>query len=274
MFSKYYKFFFFILLTNFSLAQDVTIKDDIVLIDKSPSFKIKKKNAGMMRNDFIVYSLNDIELIYFKSTLGHWVGSGGYMYGDKELYYEVNFTKTHNYAYVRHQNIKSFAKLVIDNKLIMDNEIDPTAELRFLHLNDGVIAYKEKEEKEKSQPISINLNLNRDSNSVSITSITPNIQTKNLKPIFEGTNILIDSLNIGRYKLDTIESSFSQKEYKLTVYSDVGDKIGEATAPFLNPKEWKVTTFNDKKSHDILYDYPKEKETLIKWLISRKYLIY
>ena len=263
----------FIMCINYSHAQKnkVLWDDDTVKVDGKPYAILKKKNAGPMRNDFIVSGLSGTELLYFKSMLRAWTGSG-FRFGESELIYEVNFIATGSKADVTQVigngfNIgKNFAKLIVENNLVKKNAIDPESEKRFIQLNNGtMLSNSNYETTGKTPAVVVNINNNNgipgDNNSAATTTIA-----KSKSPVtITGNQIIRDAVVIGKFRQDTTSSSYSQKTVVITIYSESGEKVAEASTPVSNPQEWNIKILSENKTFNILYDSPNEKENLFKW---------
>lgn len=245
-----------------SIAQKIKLEDDMIKVDGIPYAIMKKKSAGLLRNDFIVSSLSGTELIYFKSALRPWYGSG-YKYGsDNELYFEVNFLKSGSKADLKHYNSNGFAKLVVENNLIKENYIDIESEKKFIQVYNGYYPYNP--DANKTPAVVVNIN-----NSNNSTPATTN--TKSKTPItITGNQIIREGIVIGKFNQPV--KSPEQKAITITIYNEGGEKIAEATVPSDNPQEWTIKTLSDNKTTIIMYDTPNEKEKLFKWLADKNYL--
>jgi hypothetical protein len=262
-----------LLLTSASAsAQKVTYDNDTIKVDKNAYAVMKKKNAGAMRSDYAVYSLSGTELIYFKSNLRPWRGTG-FMFGNDELYYEVNFTASGSKAELTNTNGKGFAKLIVENALVKGNAVDPEAEKRFLRLNNGYTP-SVSSPKEPAPTVVVNINNSNgtapaNNNSTGTVPAPP----KSKSPVtIDGKKIMRDGEVIGKFRQDTTSSNFSQKTVLVTVYSSGGEKIAEASAPVANPQEWSIMIMSENKSYSIMYDSPGEREELFRWLADKNYL--
>nr|WP_294861846.1 hypothetical protein [uncultured Fluviicola sp.] len=260
------------LCTNYSFTQKVIYDEDTIKIDGKPYAIMKKKNAGPMRSDFAVSSLSGTELLYFKSTLRDWTGSGFRFGQGEELYYRVNFIATGSKADLKYYNGNGFAKLVVENNLIKGNTIDPESEKRFIQLNNGWFPSNSNSQPDKSPAVIVNIN-NNNGGSGENTTIPAAIAPKSKSPVtIEGNQIIRDGATIGKFKQETTSSAYSQKSVIVIIYSEGGEKVAEASAPFENPQEWNVKTLTDNKTFNLLYDSPNEKEKLFKWLADKNYL--
>lgn len=234
-----------------------------------------------MRNDFTVSSLSGIELIYFRSALYPWYGSGFKM-GEKQLVYDINFMASGSKADVS-QAIgtgfaigKNFAKLIVENNLVKGNSIDPESEKRFIQLNNGTMPHKPAAETAgKATPaVVVNINNNNGTSGDNAAApAAPATVTRSKSPVtITGNQIIRDSLVIGKFRQDTTSSSYSQKTVRIIIYSEGGEKVAEASAPVADPQEWNILILGEDKTFNILYDSPNERENLFKWLADKKYL--
>ncbi|MGV3612449.1 MAG: hypothetical protein ACO1N0_15935 [Fluviicola sp.] len=261
-----------LLYTNYSSAQKVVYDEDTIKIDGKPHAIMKKKNAGPMRSDFAVSSLSGTELIYFKSTLRTWTGSGFKFGANEEIYYQVNFIATGSKADLKYYNGNGFAKLVVENNLIKGNATDPESEKRFIQLNNGWFPRTPKSEPDKSPAVVVNINNNNGGSGDNTPTPTVTAPKSKSPVILTGNQIIRDEVVIGKFKQETTSSAYSQKTTVVTIYSEGGEKVAEASVPVENPQEWNVKTFSDNKTFNILYDSPNEKEKLFKWLADKNYL--
>lgn len=250
----------------FSQSNKVKYDKDTIKIDGEFYAIMKKKSVGLFINEFSVRNHDNVELIYLKyKTRPRWVNG----VSSSEGYYEFNFigsgSNVNIYNLIGANNI---AKFLIENNLIKNDAIDYDAERRFIQINHG---YTPKNESSNSNQPTIIINNGGSS--------APNNDVKAAAPVksnakftIDGNKILRDGNLVGKFRLDTTNSSYSQKLIFITVYSDGGDKIAEASAPASNPAEWSIKTFSDDKTSTILYDSPGEKERLFKWLSDKGYL--
>lgn len=263
-----------LLCTNYSCAQKVKYDNDTIMVDGKPYAIMKKQNVGPMRNDFVVSGLSGTELIYFKSILRRWTGTGFKFGQNEELFYEANFIATGSKAELKHYTGNGFAKLIVENNLIKANAIDPESEKRFILLNNGTMPSTTKTNSSDKSPsviVNINNNIGNSSETKSNESITST--TKSKSPVtLNGNKIMRDDKVIGKFKQDTTTSNYSQKSIIVTIYSEGGEKVAEASVPVLNPEEWNVKILSENKSYSIFYDSPNEKENLFKWLADKNYL--
>lgn len=259
---------------NTLLAQKVEYEDNTILVDGKPYAMMKKKNVGPLRNDFIVSSLSGTELIYFKSLIRDWTGSG-FKYGAyQELYYEANFTASGSQATLKHYGAKGFANLVVENNLVNGDVIDFEAERRFIQLNNGWMPSMAPAPTEKTPAVVVNINNNTGGSGDNTAPAAAPAAPKSKSPVtIDGNQIIRDGAVIGKFKQDATSSTYSQKMIIVVVYSEGGEKVAEAFAPATNPQEWNIKTMNDNKTFNILYDAPNEKEKLFKWLADKNYLV-
>ena len=277
---KIYNFFaaLFLLLAVNSHAQKVKYDDDTVKVDGKPYAIMKKKSAGPMRNDFTVINLAGTELLFFKSGLRQWTGTG-FMFGNEELYYEVYFTATGSQAQLKHYNGKGFAKLIVENNLVSGDEVDQEAEKRFIMLYHGYTPPKRSENTQTKQTptpavvVNINNNTGNAPQQNQSQNTPPPEPVKAKSPVtINGKQIIRDEKVIGKFRQDTTSSTYSQKTILITIYTEGGEKAAEASAVLANPQEWKIKVLADNKTYNILYDAPGERENLFKWLADKNFL--
>lgn len=260
------------LCTNYSYAQKVKYDDDTIKVDNKPYAIMKKQSVGPLRNDFVVRGFSGTELLYFKSNLRPWRGYGFKFGQDDELYYEIYFTATGNKANLKSYKGSEFAKLVVENNLVKDNAIDPESEKRFMLLYNGTIAPSSNPKPAETTPAVV-VNINTNSNNTGENNSSTKTLAASKSPVFlNGNKIMQDDKIIGKFRQDTTSSTYSQKAVVITIYSEGGEKVAEATAPVENPQEWSVKIVSENKSYTVLYDAPSERENLFKWLADKKYL--
>lgn len=272
---------FLMLSSNYSHAQKnkVSWDEDTVRVDGKPYAIMKKKNAGPMRNDFVVSSLSGTELLYFKSMLRPWTGSGFKLGKSDELVYESNFMSTGSKADVT-QFIgggfhigNNFAKLIVENNLIKGDIIDPESEKRFIQLNNGTMPSNPSSETTNVVPaVVVNINNNNGTSGDNNSAATTTIPKSKSPIIISGNQIIRDSVVIGKFRQDTTTSSYSQKTIVIVIYSEGGEKVAEASTPVTSPQEWNIKILSENKTFNILYESPNERENLFKWLADKKYI--
>lgn len=259
--------------TNDSSAQKVKYDDDTIKVDGKPYAIMKKKSAGPMRSDYVVIGLSGTELLYFKSMLRTWMGTGFRFGQSEELFYEANFMATGSKAELKHYNGNGFAKLVVENNLIKGNGMDPESEKRFIQLNNGSFPSNSNSETNKTPSVVVNINNSNGGSGDNNTTPTTTAPKSKAPVTITGNQIIRDNVVIGKFKQDTTASSYIQKTVVVTIYSEGGEKVAEASVPVANPQEWSIKTLSDGKTTNILYDSPNEKEKLFKWLADKNYLI-
>ncbi len=263
------------LYSHYSYAQKVEYDDDTVKVDGRPFAIMKKKSAGPMRSDFIVSGLSGTELLYFKSMLRTWMGSGFRFGQGEELYFEAYFIATGNRAELKHYTGKGFSKLLVDNNLIKGNAIDPESEKRFVQLHNGTLASTTPvTTSDKAPAVIVNINNNSVNSGENHSTGTTIAAPKSKSPvILDGNKIMRDDNVIGKFRQDTTSSTYSQKSIIILVYIESGEKVAEASAPITNPQEWSIKILSENKSYNIIYDSPNERENLFKWLADKNYLL-
>jgi hypothetical protein len=262
-----------ILSSNYCTGQKIKCQNDTVKVDGHAYAILKKKSAGPMRSDYIVNGLAGTELIYFRSVLGPY--TGGFKYGQgEELTYEATFIASGSKADLKYYTENGIAKLIVENNLVKDNMIDAESEARFIHLNNGyLVTNTVNDPPEKTPLVVVNINNNggntSDNNSV---TQTPQATKSNSPVILDGNKIMRDDKIIGKFRMDTTTSVYSQRMIFIMVYSESGEKVAEASVPLTNRQEWTIKIISENKSYNIMYDPPNELENLFRWLADKNYL--
>ena len=129
---------FIVLASTAGYAQKIEVDKDsgLITVDGRSYAKLIKENApgqlGINKN-FTIANLAGDELLYFVFTQEPERNRYGYETGKTLTYYTLNFI---NSGGIGKRNgtmrAKGAAKLVVKNKLIIDNQINPTAEKKFL----------------------------------------------------------------------------------------------------------------------------------------------
>jgi hypothetical protein len=264
------------LCTNISIAQKVKYDNDTVKADGKPYAIMKKKFIEPLRNDFIVSGLSGTELIYFKSELRPYSGAVNNSNSNKELYYEVTFIATGSRADLKFYYGPGLAKLIVENNLVKGNTIDPEAEKRFIQINNGYTpSTANTQTPDNSAAVVVNINNNVGTSGDNNANTNQPVAVKSTSPIIlNGNKITRDDKVIGKFRQDTTSSTYSQKTVVITIYSEAGEKIAEASVPFINPREWTIIIISENKSYNIMYDTPGERENLFRWLADKNYLTY
>ena len=273
----------FVFISLPAIAQKVSYDDDTIKVDGKVYAVMKKISAGPMRSDYSVRGSEGTELIYFKSELRTWYGSG-FKFGNDEMYYEMTFGGTGSKVEItpKMKVGSGLAKLIVENTLVSGNMIDPVAEKRFVEINHGYTPSNSKPQPAPpppapTPPVVVNINNNNGTNgngNVSTSPPTPpTAPVKSKSPVtINGKQIVRDGEVIGKFKQDTSASNYSQKMVIIMIYSEGGEKVAEATVPVKNPQEWSIFTLSDSKTSNILYDSPGERENLFRWLADKNYL--
>ncbi len=119
----------------------------------------------------------------------------------------------------------------------------------------------------------VNVNINNAPANSEPAEPAPAPLPKSKSPVTtNGNEIIRDNGVIGKFRQDSTISSYSVKQILITIYSEAGDKVAEASAPVASPKEWSIKTFSDGKTFNILYDSPGEREKLFRYLADKNYL--
>ncbi|MEY3444243.1 MAG: hypothetical protein RLZZ519_2524 [Bacteroidota bacterium] len=262
--------------TSFVLAFTTTLsaqkdkidwKDDIVTVNGTPVAKIirKLKTHGY---EFSVSGLSGPELIYIKAfENGTYYNNAAHKYQTR-ISHEVNFIESGSKATLDYRGVDYWSRVIVENRLIQGNSLDPDAERRFIQLNNGYTPSNEVPVQSTVPTVVVNVN-----NGAATTNEASKSPAKSNSPIvLEGKNILRDGNVIGKFRDEIPTSSYSVKTRVVTVYNDVGEKIAEATAPAEQAEEWKIKILADGKEMGLLYDAPSELENLFKWMASKGYL--
>jgi hypothetical protein len=258
---------------GFSQKMKVTYDDDTIKVDGVPYAIMTKKSAGVLIYDYSVRNMSGTELIFFKVLLRDTYGTRTYTaYGQgQEIYYEINFIASGGKAEMDHKSGKGLAKMVVENNLIKNNAIDYEAERRFMQVYHGHYPSSEAPVSNNSAPVVVNIN-NAPPQASTEQIAPPPAPPKSKSPVtINGNEIIRDNNVIGKFREETTSSTYSEKQLLITVYSEAGDKIAEASAPVASPKEWYIKTFSDGKNFSILYDSPGEREKLFRYLADKNY---
>jgi hypothetical protein len=262
----------------------VTWDKDTIKVDGKPYGLMKRKSVNLLLYDYSISSLSGIELIYFKARVEPSRGTGGFGYGSgNDVNYDVNFIASGSYVDIDHHTGSGFAKLIVENNLIRDNAIDPESERRFVMVYHGYTPSSTPASETANNPavvVNINNNVGNGAGNSSATPTSTNTQPAQLTPqpkskspvTINGNQIIRDDVVIGKFRQASTTSAYSQKSIIVTIYSEGGEKIAEATAPAENASEWSIHTISDNKNFNILYDSPNEKENLFKWFADKNYL--
>jgi hypothetical protein len=109
-----------------AMAQKVTFKKDTIYKDGKPYGLFKAKGNMITGQDYSLQSLKGKELVFFKLE-----GNG------TNNYFKVIFRESGKKAYVPvTENRKSLAREMVMNEMILNDEINPEGEKRFLQIYD------------------------------------------------------------------------------------------------------------------------------------------
>ena len=129
---------FIVLASTAGYAQKIEVDKDsgLITVDGRYYDKLIKQNAPgqlVINKNFTIANLAGDELLYFVFTQEPERNRYGYETGKTLTYYTLNFI---NSGGIGKRNgtmrAKGAAKLVVKNKLIIDNQINPAAEKKFL----------------------------------------------------------------------------------------------------------------------------------------------
>jgi hypothetical protein len=266
----------FLLLAIFLLASTATLfaqkdkidwKDDIVTVNGTPVAKITRK-LKTYGYEFSVSGLSGPELIYIKAfENGQYYNAAAHKY-QTQISHEVNFIESGSKATLDYRGVDYWSRMIVENKLIQGNSLDPEAERRFIQLYNG---YTPSDEVPVSPAApTVVVNVNNGGATVNEASKTP--AKSNSPIILEGKNIMRDGNVIGKFRDEIPTSTYSVKTRIVTIYNDGGEKVAEAMAPAEQAQEWKIKILADGKELALLYDAPGELENLFKWMASKGYL--
>jgi hypothetical protein len=179
---------------------------------------------------------------------------------------DVNFIGSGGKATLRSKMSEGVAKMIVENKLIAGNAIDPEAERRFIQLYNGHWPEPAVGDQPAAPTVIVNV-------AAPAANPTETAAPKSKAPvILDGNAIMREGATIGKFRDEVTNSTYSQKTRILTVYNAGGEKVAEAFVPAENPQEWTVRTLADGKEMPLLYDAPGEREKVFKWLADKGYL--
>jgi hypothetical protein len=254
----------------------VTYDDDTIKVNGTPYALMYKKSAGALIYDFSIRNITGTELFFIKVLLRDTYGrTPSFAYGkNQEVYHEINFIGSGGRAELQHQSAKGFAKMIVDNNLIKDNTVDAEAEKRFMQVYRGHYPETYSPPPSNAPVVNVNINNNAGAAPVAEPASPPPTLPKSKSPVtLDGNQILRDNAVIGKFRQDTSTSTYSEKQLVITVYSEGGEKVAEASAPMASQKEWNIKTFSDSKSFTLMYDSPSEREKLFRYLADKNYLV-
>ena len=231
------------LFSNVVDAQKIKYSKGLVTLDGKPYVKlIKKVKYIIVHNNFWVQNLDGKELMSaeVKERITNQWNKQKYKYEDvTSYYYVIHFKESEAKVVLNRQfSKKGLIKMILKNKLIIDNQIDPVAERKYILDYGG---------------------------SLHGIKSTASVVIKE-DQIFHYDKLLGTFLT---------QSSLSEKgiaETSILVYNNDGEKVAEGIAPDENAIEWSVYTYSDEKKSFIKYKTPNEKEVFFKWLSDKKYL--
>jgi len=226
-----------------AIAQKIDEDNGVITVDGKPYAKIVKTKAWLFNSNFSIQSLAGEELIFIKyhtrTKRGAWNEKTRKYDESEEIFYEVNFIGSGNMVTVNKSLAANGAmKLVVENKLIEGNAIDPEAEDRYVTVNHGRFA-------------------------------KPKVVTKS-PVVINGDQITKDGKVLG--KMLVRSTTATPELMSIAIYDASGEKIADVEALVADASEWNVKTMSDGKATSILYDTPEEREKLCAWLIDKGYL--
>ncbi len=228
-------------------------KKKMITVGGTPVAKMYRKKGDMLgiNKNFDIQSLEGEKLIFFRfytktrvtgrrydNTRNRWVNEE-----EATIWYEITFVPTGNKVNMKRSmglSAKGVLKLLQNNRLIKDNEINPEGEANFIKINNGRV----------KEQVAL--------------AVAPIIVREN--EIFRDDEVL------GQFTEKKSQPEDAQQVTKLNIYSSSGEKIAIAERAIENPEEWLVTTPSDDKTTEILYDADQEKEGLFEWLVEKGYL--
>lgn len=241
-------------------------KDDVITVNGAPYAKMVRKTVFLDVHDYSVSGFTGPELFYIKSEQkGDWYYNATLRRNVQHWVYEFNFIGSGSKAIVDCYSVDKLAKIIVENKLILNNAMDPEAERRFIQLYNG---YTPMPVQPATPAVVVHVN-----GGTGTAPAKPAAPAKSKSPVvLEGNNILQDGTTIGKYRDGVTAATYSQKSRVVSIYNASGEKVAEAAAPTENPQEWTLTTMSDGKAINLLYDAPGELENLFKWLADKGYL--
>ena len=250
-----------LLLICFSIAVfaqevDVDKSTGLVKVNGIDSFYAIKKNKAMFSFDISIQNKNKEELAFLKyfdvNTLS-WEERGT----RSGLYYRLTFSKTSNTVNVfpGMSTLKWVAKMVVTNKLIVNNEIEPAAERLFVVSNKGNLF-------QDPNPAPINVIINNPAATNTTATKTPAAEI-----LIKGFNIYNNSELIGTFKKNVSADSVQF----INVYKKDDNKVCTATHSLKLPDaDWDIR-FTDDKLITLLYNPSQPLERLFKFLVEKGY---
>jgi hypothetical protein len=251
-----------------ALAQKDKIdwKDDVITVNGAPYAKMVRKSKYLGIYDYSISGFTGPELLYVETERnGDWYYDQALRTNVQHWGYEFNFIGSGSKVIMDFRPVDGLAKTIVENKLILNNAIDPEAERRFIQLYNG---YTPMPVQPATPAVVVNVN-----GGTGTPPAEPAAPAKSKSPVvLEGNTILQDGSTIGKYRDGVTAATYSQKSRVVSIYNASGEKVAEAAAPTENPQEWTLTTMSDGKAINLLYDAPGELENLFKWLADKGYL--
>ena len=231
-----------ILFSNIVNAQKIKDDNGLITLDGKPYVKLKKKTGFFFNNHFWIQNLDGKELMSAmvkEKITTVWNKEKGKYENRTSYYHTINFKESGGQV-VLYEVLgkRGIIKIAFKNKLIIDNQIDPVAERKYILKYGGSLH---------------------------------GIKSTALVVIKEDQIFHYDKL-LGTFITQSSTSEKGLPETIIYVYNNDGEKVAEAIAPLENAIEWSVYTYRDEKTSFIKYETQDDKEKLFKWISDKKYL--
>jgi hypothetical protein len=231
------------LFSNGVNAQKIKYNKGIVTLDGQPYVKlIKKVKYVFVHNNFWIQNLDGKELMSaeVKEKITREWNKENREYEDNTSYYYVIHFKESEAKVTLNQQLskKGLIKMVLKNKLIKGNQIDPIAERSFISRYGGSI------------------------HGIKSTAL----------PVIKEDQIFHYGNLVGNFITQSSTSESGVAQTILLVYNNDGEKVAEAIVHEENAIEWSVYTYSDEKMSFVRYEAEDDREKLFKWISDKKYL--
>lgn len=241
-FKIYYVLIVLFLFSNAVNAQKIKDDNGLITLDGKPYVKLTKKTGFFFNNHFWIKNLEGKELIFaeVKQRISRVWSKERRKYVNQTSYYHVINFKESGGRVVLNDVLgkRGIVKIAFKNKLIVNNQIDPVAERKYILKYGGSLH---------------------------------GIKSTALVVIKEDQIFHYDKL-LGTFITQSSTSEKGVQEIIILVYNNDGERIAEAIAPIENAFEWSVYTYKDEKMSYIKYESQNNKEKLFKWVSDKKYL--
>ena len=218
-------------------------------------YAILKDQRRGLASDYILYSLNGKELADMPYECVDDANSAS----KQTCYTAFLFLQSGKRGEVQIGIGMKIEKLIVENDMVKDNDINPAGENKFL------MRYPPKYSNKPQNTTVVIVNNGPDIKYETVD------RSRTAAIYLYGSELKQDLKLIGTVQKSNTSNS-GKLIYTISYFLPNGTKVAEATGEGVNSKEWRVVTMKDNKSHLVTTTFSQQEEQIAKFLSDLYYL--